>query len=305
MNQKGYNIGITILIWVRAFGIALLLLVILFFFMNVRDKKLEIKNPVGGLFYSEHFTNNHEKRLDFYFLGSSLTNNALIQYISFDSLIAKKNVGINYKAAICGGACLQDFNNLIVEIKQLRPRYLFIESNTACLNMGGINNSFNFFAIYRTRLARFPEYLFGMGTDAFQLINNPVPKAYIEEKLAKSDFDNRFSIYEKFGVRSINEFQLWSSFYKEAASLGIKIYLLEFPRSIEAEQHFSVKFKDEYKGLIQQYKAEYNIDYIGFPDKRFQNKYFLDGAHFNKFGGDYYCELLMNEIFIRKLIYCN
>jgi len=124
------------------------------------------------------------------------------------------------------------------------------------------------------------------------------------------DFDtNKTGYYDSFGemfrVRSLNEFRLWSMFYKEAAGLGIKIYLLELPRSIEAERHLLVKFKEEYKELVRQYKTVYNIDYIGFTNNISQDKYYLDRAHFNKLGGDYYCEWLMNELCNRNLINCN
>jgi len=187
MNIKESNKGTPMSIWIGAFGIALLLMVVLYFFMNIRDKQIEIKNPIGNLYF-EHYTNKQENRLDLYFLGSSLTQDALIAYFSFDSIIAKRNRRINYKTVVRIGARLQDFNNIIMEIKKLRPRCLFIESNLACISMDGSNNIFYFFIDYRTRLARFPEYLFGMGSNVFQLINNPVPKAYFVEKKTKIGF---------------------------------------------------------------------------------------------------------------------
>ena len=103
-------------------------------------------------------------------------------------------------------------------------------------------------------------------------------------------------------IRGINEFYLWNKFFKEAEELGIKIYLLEVPRSAEAERHLPGSVKQQFNYLVDKYNTQYNVGFIGFHEKLSFTKYYVDGAHFNKLGADYYSDWLVNEIFKRGLI---
>jgi hypothetical protein len=87
--------------------------------------------------------------------------------------------------------------------------------------------------------------------------------------------------------------------------LGIKIYLLKLPRSLEAEKLMIKTFTEQYDELVKKYYKEYNIEYIDFPDKLSRDKYYIDQAHFNKFGSEYYSDWLITEFYNRKLINCN
>jgi hypothetical protein len=294
MKRLANNTGMPLFIWVRALIVALILLVTLYFFVDRREKRLYGNAPKSGRL--EDYTNSQDGRVDVCFLGSSLTGNALILYHSLDNTMARMKEKIHYKVIIGSGVCLQDLNDKIAEIRKLRPKYLFIESNIACIDLTG-----NELSKFRVKLAVIPLYFIMMGGNAFKLADNQLPASYIEKHDLNLDFDNlKADFYDlstiNFKIRHINDFPEWDSFFKEAVNLGIKIYLLDIPRSMEAEHLLSDKFKQQFNDLVKQYNNKYNIGYIDFPGRLNRNKYYVDRGHFNKSGSYYYCEWLVKEL---------
>lgn len=297
MSRPENKVGMPLHIWGWVFMIALTLLLSLYFIFAIRDKQIKKQ----GVYFKE-FANTTNEKLDAYFIGTSLTDCALFEYHSLDSEIRKRNIKINYKATVLRGASLRDFNVKIKELRELRPRYLFIESNIVCIDLG-----MNAFYIFRKRLVRIPLYFISMKRNAFKLINNYAPISFDNQYKLNLGFEtkgeNTSENYgDKFRVRKIDEFRMWDSFYREAAGLGIKIYLLDMPRSAEAEQGLSAKFKQQYAELVKQFIDVKNIKHVEFKDKISKDEYYQDYAHFNKKGSYYYCDWLLDELCKQNLL---
>jgi hypothetical protein len=238
-----------------------------------------------------------------------MTKHAFNDYNSFDSCLIKNRLKLNYQAVGVEAYCLRDFNSMIKTIKTLRPRYLVIESNIACINLNVFYNPTNFItelwseiSVFRRRIGKVPDYLLNAGKASFDFANNYAPKNLLRDE--KPLLLDDYTIGKKLTVRKIDEFPLWIKFFKEAPDLGIKVFLLEIPRSQEAEEQLSIQFKQEYDDLVMQYNNLYKTDYIGFPHKIPQKEYYLDRGHLNKSGADYYCDWLLKEFCFRKLIDC-
>ena len=282
-NESKYGMPLKLWLWslaLSAFIISSILLI-----LNYRTKYV-ISYQLN---FIEHENDSEVKseRLDFYFIGSSLTEAALFRNNSIQIPDTLNGFKISYKATIIGKSQLSDFNYKIDEIKKLKPKYLFIESNLSCINMK---------SNLRARILLIPqnfmvimEKLFNSTEINEQTTKNP------EEVV---DLANGIL----FGVRKINEFPLWNKLYEEAHELGIKIIFLEIPRSIEADQLILDDFKIKYNNLIEAYKKEYDIDYIEFPNKISRDKYYIDRAHFNEDGSIYYSNWLVNEFKRRNIL---
>jgi len=307
MREKGIEKHFLLQIWIGATGFAIFVLVVLYLLMKARDERLlserlkEIR-MVGS-------PRNQKKSLDAVFLGSSMTKHAFNDYNSLDSCLIRNKFKLNYQVVGIETYCLRDFNSMIKTIKTLRPRNLVIESNIACINLNVFftpTNSINlvWFEIseFRRRLGRVPEYFLNAGNGTFDFVNNFAPKNLLRDE--KPLHLDDYTIGKKLTIRKIDEFPLWTKFFKEAQELGIKVILLEIPRSQEAENQLSVQFKQEYNDLVMQFHNFYKIDYVGFPDKIPQKDYYLDRGHMNETGADYYCDWLLKEFCLRKLIDC-
>lgn len=301
MNKKFINQGTPLHIWVKASLITLILLTVLYFLLHWRDQHLV--NQLDPSRQLHEFSNVTNKEPDAYFLGSSLTRYALLENQTLDSILLSKNMQLNYRTVVCDGSVLNVFNSKMEEIRELRPKFLIIESNLALLDLYDPA----LWHTFRVRLARIPLYLLTLRTSAIALIKN-----YGAESLAPRlnffpDFEGGAGTSGKnygrnFKVRSIEDFPLWNNFFHDADSLGIQVFFLEFPRSDEADKRLSEKMKYQIKNLANEYHSRYKIKYIGFPDKLSKQKYYLDFAHFNAAGSRYYCDWLIQELSARKLI---
>jgi len=133
--------------------------------------------------------------------------------------------------------------------------------------------------------------------------NNSISDNFIEQ------FDPDFLIDKnnkkpkvKLRIRGINEFLLWKKFFKVAEKYGIKIYLIEVPVSNEADLQLSNSLKKQINLLVTSYSEDFYIGYVDFSEKLTRTKYYIDGAHFNKLGADYYTDWLVKEFFNRDLL---
>ena len=77
---------------------------------------------------------------------------------------------------------------------------------------------------------------------------------------------------------------------------------MEIPISNEAELQLSNSLKQQTSLLLSRYSEYFSIGYVYFPEKLTRNKYYIDGAHFNKLGASYYSDWLVNEIYNRELL---
>ncbi len=274
---------------------ALLFLSLLYLFFSFSE--IKPNKTRTGLLREISYPDNSGKRLDAYFLGSSLTRGALLVFNSLENSIEKSNKGFNFKLVTGNGFSLNDFNYKIEEIKILKPKCLFIERNLI-----STDNFENPVLSFRHRLARIPVDFFNM-RNLFRVNNNPVPENFIGqfEPDFITDKNNRMPKV-KIRIRGMNEFLLWKRFFRTAEKSGIKIYLLEVPISVEAEMQLSNSLRQQINLLVSRYTEYYSIGYVDFSEKLSRTQYYIDGAHFNKPGADYYTDWLVNEIFKRELL---
>jgi hypothetical protein len=293
-KKKEYT-GMPLSLWGISVITALGILSLLYVFFSISE--IEPNKNRTKLLREKTYIYDTNSRLDAYFLGSSLTRGALLAFNSLENSIKKSNKEFNFKLVVGNGFSLNDFNYKIKEIKILQPKCLFIERNLI-----STDNFENPVLSFRHRLARIPVDFFNL-RNLFKVNNNPASDNLIEQ------FDPDFIIDKnnkmpkvKIRIRGINEFLLWKEFFKVAEKHGIKIYLVEVPISNEADLQLSNSLKQQIKLLITRYYEDYSISYVGFSEKLTRDKYYLDGAHFNKPGADYYADWLVNEIFNRKLL---
>jgi len=295
MKQKKENTGMPLSLWGISGISALIILSILYLVFSISEIK---PNKVRTRLLREKiFSDDPAKRLDAYFLGSSLTRGALLEFNSLENSIKKSKKGFSFKLVTGNGFSLNDFNYKIEEIKTLQPKCLFIERNLV-----STDNFENPVLSFRHRLARIPVDFFDLRS-LFKVNNNPVAENFTEqfEPDFTADKNNRMPKV-KIRTRGINEFLLWKKFFKEAEKYNVKIYLMEIPISNEAELQLSNSLKQQTSLLLSRYSEYYSIGYVYFPEKLTRNKYYIDGAHFNKLGASYYSDWLVNEIYNRELL---
>lgn len=293
-KTKEYS-GMPLSLWGISVITALLILSLIYLFISFSEiKPNKIRTQ---LLREKTYTNDPNSRLDAYFLGSSLTRGALLAFNSLESSIKKSNKGFNFKLVTGNGFSLNDFNYKIEEIIKLKPKCLFIERNLV-----STDNFENPLLSFRHRLARIPVDLFNL-RNLFKVNNNPGPENFIDQFDPDFITDNNNKMPRvKIRIRGINEFLLWKKFFKVAENNGIKVYLIEVPISIEAESQLSNYLKQQINLLITKYSEYYSIGYVNFSEKLTRTKYYIDGAHFNKLGADYYTDWLVNEISKRELL---
>ena len=303
MKKRDMDQGMPLTLWAAALVIALLILYGIGYLYKLRDQRVGALNPRLA-----EYTSSPDDSLKAYSLGSSLTKYALLQYNTLDSLLKLRNLELNYRVVVSAGSTLADFNSRIEEIIRLRPSCLFIESNLACVHLQGNSKKEWVYKLsrFRTRLARIPFYIVKMKGDAYNLLENNVPEAFSDRNKTKLDFDfideeNLKLRGQVLRIREIGEFPEWASFFEMADSLGIRVCLLEIPRSEEAEKHLPEAFKKQHQMLIQQYADTFTIPLLEFPEELGYVEYYHDRAHLNRPGSFYYGDWLLNELVKLKI----
>lgn len=242
---------------------------------------------------------------DVYFLGSSLTNCALIKFGSFESIVSKKPSTLSYKIVFRNMATLGSFTYKIPTIQKEKPKYLIIESSIVCTDMfsestGIIFSISRFLRKYSTRLSNIPGHILSSNSRMFDLYSKIVPLDYRNHLKNQHNIEIAWNNYQKqlkdFKVRTINEFPDWHAFFKSAMEADIQVCFLQFPRSKEAQKFLPKGFQEQQNTLIEQFKEQYNILYIEFPYQLDQITYFQNEAHLNELGADYYSSWLINLI---------
>jgi hypothetical protein len=295
MKKKKEFTGMPLSLWGISGITALVILSFIYLFFSIAEIKPN-KNRTK-LLREKTYIHDPNSRLDAYFIGSSVTRGALLAFNSLENSIKKNNEKFNFKIVTGNGFSPNDFNYKIEEIKNLHPKCLFIERNFI-----STDNFENPVLSLRHRLARIPVDFFNL-RNLFKVNNNPLPDNLIEQ--FDPDFitdKNNKKPKVKLRIRGINEFLLWKRFFKVAEKNDIKIYLLEVPVSVEVEMQQSNSFRQRISLLVTKYTEEYSIGYVGFSENLTRTKYYIDGAHFNKIGADYYTDWLVNELFNRDLL---
>ena len=295
MKKKEEYSGMPLSLWGISGITALVILSFLYLFLSISE--IEPNKNRTKLLREKTYMDDPNSRLDAYFIGSSLTRGALLAFNSLENSIKKSNKKFNFKIVVGNGFSLNDFNYKISEIKILQPKCLFIERNLI-----STDNFENPLLSFRHRLARIPVDFFNL-SNLFKVNNNSISDNFIEQ------FDPDFLIDKnnkkpkvKLRIRGINEFLLWKKFFKVAEKYGIKIYLIEVPVSNEADLQLSNSLKKQINLLVTSYSEDFYIGYVDFSEKLTRTKYYIDGAHFNKLGADYYTDWLVKEFFNRDLL---
>lgn len=295
MKQKKEYTGMPLFLWGISVLSALAILSIIYLVFTFSSMQPG-KNKTILIREKTHIYDLNRK-LDAYFIGSSLTRVALFSFNSLENTIIKNYNRFNFKIAVGNGFSLDEFNYKVKEIKMLRPKCLFIESNLLCIDPYG-----NILSGFRHRLARIPVDLINTGrlnnVNAGFLTNNFNGQFNPDFKAEK----NKREPESELRIRGSNEFPLWNRFFREAEKHGIKIYLIEVPRSIESEQYLSNSVKQKLTSLVEKYSIEYGVGYIGFPEKLSYDRYYFDRTHFNRPGAELYSDWLVNEILKRELL---
>lgn len=295
MKQKKEYTGMPLSLWGISAITALAILSLLYLFVSFCD--IQPNKNRTKLLSERTYVYDLNRKLDAYFIGSSLTRGALLAFNSLENSTIENNKRLNCKIVVGNGFSLDEFNYKIKEIKILRPKCLFIESNLVCKDTYG-----NLVLSFRHRLSRYPVDLINMSN--LIKVNNDFISANFNGQFDpdfKTDKNNKEPEL-KLRIRGINEFRRWKRFFKVAEEHGIKIYLIEMPLSIEAQKLFPNSIKQQINSLVDKYSEDYGVGYLGFPEKLTYTKYYIDGEHFNKPGADYYSDWLVNEIFNRKLL---
>jgi hypothetical protein len=300
LNLETQNALIPVNVWIKTLVLMLVFFVGGFIMLEIRDRKIK-NTPLLDMFTSVSNIDSTKLQPDFYIIGTSLTNKAFCKFNTLDSIL-KNEEDIYYKVVAKNSATPSECCIFIPEIIKLRPKNLIIESNIFCIDMSdkGLIALNLKLKEYSSRLARFPIFIFRNPKYITKIFSTPIPKEYIDKYVTIDKEKFSWELYSKrastYSINSIDDFQEWNSFFKTARNLGINVVFLDLPRSKEAKQYFSKGFGNDYNKLINQYRQNFNIEYISFPDDLNFDKYYEDAAHFNYKGAKLYTEWFVKEI---------
>jgi len=236
---------------------------------------------------------------DICFLGSSLTRCAFFRFGSLESGISGNMADLNYKGIVRRRVILNEYSGKIEEIRKLKTKYLFLESSIVCLNMFKGENEITFtfqslFNRYIARLALAPRYISSHIWRMCELLFLPVPP---KNRVADADYWESYAKQAKrYRVRSIHDFPEWNEFFEYARNNGIQVCLLELPRSQDGMDLLPEGLYEDYLELIGQYRDEYGIEYLAYPEILPHKGYFKDAAHLNRKGAELYSNWLVETI---------
>jgi hypothetical protein len=228
-------------------------------------------------------------RTEAYILGSSLMEKGVSAYGSLDSILNRDRVEINYKLLFRSCAVISDFSPFLEEIIKTGPCIVVIESNILCadLSMRPPVSFVGSLRWYWTYLRNIPNRLtWSLFERASRLSRNPEPFKFA---LRQRTIDEKFwAAYKKrakkYRARKIDAFPEWNAFFTRARGAGIRIVLLELPRSLEAARYVPERFLEDEKELIGRFEERYGVTHLKFPRRLEQRKYYVDEAHFNREG---------------------
>lgn len=301
MGLAGDNQATPIRVWIRALLLAILIYFCGFAAMSYFEIKA-LRTPPDLSKFEQKTSNisNDEQAAEVYVFGSSLSRLALSHGGFFKSAIADRDLSFGYRIVTRRKAVLSNFSYMIPQLQSDLPDLVLIESNILCVKM--FEQTFNekrmypkrLLGRYETHLALTAEFLRTHLWRALKAMSLPVPK---EAKIIDEDYWTRYQKHAKnYSVRQVDEFPEWVSFFQQAREKGIRVIIIELPRSAQAAQYLSRNFIVGYEALIGQFMEEYGVEYMGFPMDLDQRKFYKDAAHFNKTGAKVYSDWLVGMI---------
>jgi len=273
-----------------------------YFSLIMDDEKRDADYSLTEKIFTNIGSGDHET--DIYFLGSSLARCAFFRFASLESSLSENSSDFKYKGIIRRRVILDEYSGKIEQITNIKPKYLFLEANMVCMNMFKGKNEITFtfqslFQRYISRLALAPRYISSHIWRMFDLLYLPVPP---RNNTVDTDYWSNYARQAKrFRTRSLHDFPEWDAFFEYARDNGIQVYLFELPRSREGMDLLPDGLYEDYLQLIKQYRDEYGIEYLAYPEILPQKGYFKDAAHLNRRGADLYSNWLVETI-TRKIM---
>jgi hypothetical protein len=240
-------------------------------------------------------------RTDAVILGSSLTERAFSTYGSLDSLLIHDSVKVNYQLITRPYAVLGDFSPLLGEIEKTAPRAVLIESNILCadLFLRAPESFFGHLRQFRGYFRKLPKQMAAFWLRSFsrlfrepELFRASSPGMTIDEKY----WDTYKRRAGRYRVRRFDAFPEWNAFFDRAHEAGIRVFLLELPRSSEADRYVTREFLEDQERLIRRFEERYHVTALKFPGRLDQRTYFVDVAHFNREGSRVFSRWTVDRI---------
>jgi len=282
-------------VWIKTLALSCVLFWGGYLALDLRDMAIKagLRAEAGTREIEKVVTNCRDgQRPDLMVIGSSLVNNALCRGDLFDrALNADSMAPLTYHIAVKGHAVLADFTLKIPEILSLKPRWLFIEANMACVDMTGSQRqgplavSLN---TYTRELLLVARLIIRHPISAFSFISSPVPLAHLD--LPEMNWVVYAKNAAKFGIRSVDDVPEWKSFFKRAQQEGITVCLLDLPRASEAQAYLPRGFQERFEQLLDVYDRDLGVRYIPFPRTLNQSSCYEDAAHLNQEGSRIYSQ---------------
>jgi hypothetical protein len=240
-------------------------------------------------------------RTDAYILGSSLTERGFSTYGSLDSILFQDRLDVHYKMITRPYAVIGDFSPYLDEIMKAAPGVVLIESNIICADLyhRPSESLIGHLRQYRAFFRKIQKRLAELWLQSFSGLFRESPELRASGQGTAPD-EKYWNAYKKgakkFRVRRIDAFPEWNAFLGRARKAGIRVFLLELPRSREADRYVSKKFLEDQERLIRQFEERYHVIHLKFPRRLEQRAFFIDSAHFNRAGANLFSRWLVDRI---------
>jgi hypothetical protein len=282
-------------VWIKALIIASLIFWTGFGFFMVFHRDTEPIRRTRSNLHPGH------TRTDAVILGSSLTERAFSTYGSLDSILIHEGVRINYQLITRPYAVIGDFSPLLGEIGKTAPRAVLIESNILCadLFLRAPETFFGHLRQFRGYFRNIPKQLAASWLRTFsRLFREPALFQASGQGTAIGEkyWDSYKRRAGRYRVRRFDAFPEWNAFFSRAEKAGIRVYLLELPRSREADRYITKEFLEDQERLFRRFEERYHVIDLKFPGRLDQRTYFIDVAHFNREGSRVFSQWMVDRI---------
>ncbi|HHD63993.1 MAG TPA: hypothetical protein ENK96_06455 [Desulfobulbaceae bacterium] len=237
-------------------------------------------------------------------LGTSLTEKAFYKDEAMERISESQGDGpMHFLRFTLDGGVLPDFHALLSAVIEARPDLICIESALFTVNFRG--QSFRHYVFDRHRsyirkcikkilihvpLVRKRYYLpteFGRG-------NYKDPPFGKPKRLQQDRTAYRKNV-RRMKIRSFADGKRYADLFNRAHHLGVRICLLDLPRSDDAWQLLSAGFKMSCRQLIAQYEHTYGVMYQAFSLHLTQED-FTDMAHLSARGRHRYSKWFIEQL---------
>lgn len=289
-----YDSHIPMAVWIKAMVLSFVLFWGGYFALDLRDRAIEAGLSQTRIREAEKVVTNcpDGQKPDVMVIGSSLVRNALCRENLLNRALNADSLSpLTYHIAVRNHAVLEDFTFKIPQILSIKPRWLFIEANMACVDMTGSQRQ-SLLAVslntYTRELLLITRLIIRHPIKAFSFMSSPVPPAHLD--LPEMNWVVYSKYAAKFGIRSVDDVPEWKSFFKRAQLEGIIVCLLDLPRSSEAQAYLPRGFQERLEQLLDVYDRDLGVRYIPFPRALNQRSCYEDAAHLNQEGSRIYSQ---------------